>query len=170
MNSLLPLLYFLSPCGCKSLASQGSLEVFHNSLCHAVEVAISQLSKVGGVLASDGVEAVGNCGDRVGIFVENTPGVNTPGFVSRKISMTLWPFFRSVRTGSNLSSRTQSSSVSRRNLSLRIKLPSGRAARSWVALALIIRAFRANLPALACMPSVIWMSPMSSGSSSSTPK
>ena len=82
--------------------------------------------------------------------------------------MTLWPFFRSVRTGSNLSSRTQSLSVSRRNLSLRIKLPSGRAARSWVALTSVIRAFRANLPALACMPSAISVLPMSSGSSSST--
>ena len=81
--------------------------------------------------------------------------------------MTLWPFFRSVRTGSNLSSRTQSSSVSRRNLSLRIKLPSGRAARSWVALTSVIRAFRANLPAMACMPSAISMLPVSSGSSSS---
>ena len=48
VNSLLPLLYFLSPCGCKPLASQGSLEVFHNPLCHAVEVAVSQRSKVGG--------------------------------------------------------------------------------------------------------------------------
>ena len=72
MNSLLPLLYFLSPCGCKSLASQGSLEVFHNPLCHAAEVAVSQRSKVGGVRVSDGVEAVCNCGDRVGILVENT--------------------------------------------------------------------------------------------------
>ena len=54
VNSLLPLLFFLSPCGCKSLASQGSLEVFHYPLCHAVEV------------------AVGNCGDRVGILVQNT--------------------------------------------------------------------------------------------------
>ena len=72
MNSLLPLMYFLSPCGCKSLASQGSLEVFHNPLCHAFEVAVSQRSKVGGVQVSDGVEAVGNCGDRVGILVENT--------------------------------------------------------------------------------------------------
>ena len=42
--------------------------------------------------------------------------------MSRKISMTPWPFFRSVRTGSNLSSWTQSSSFSRRNLSLRIKI------------------------------------------------
>ena len=79
-----------------------------------------------------------------------------------------WPFFRSVQTGSNLSSRTQSSSFSRRNLSLRMKLPSGRAARSWVALTSVIRALRANLPALACMSSAISMSPMSSGSSSST--
>ena len=51
---------------------------------------------------------------------------------------------------------------------LRIKLPSGRAARSWVALTSVIRAFRANLSALACMRSAISMSPMSSGSSSST--
>ena len=71
VNSLLPLLYFLSPCGCKPLASQGSLEVFHNPLCHAVEAAVSQRSKVGGVRVSDGVEAVGNCGDRVGILVEH---------------------------------------------------------------------------------------------------
>ena len=72
MNSLLPLLYFLSPCGCKSLASQISLEVFHNPLFHAVEVAVSQRGKVGGVRVSDGVEAVDNCGDRVGILVEHT--------------------------------------------------------------------------------------------------
>ena len=70
VNSLLPPLYFLPSCGCKSLASQDALEVFHNPMCHAVEVAISQRSKVGRVRASDGVEAVGNCGDRVGIMVE----------------------------------------------------------------------------------------------------
>ena len=72
VNSLLPLLYFQSPCGCKSLDSQGSPEVFHNPLCHAVEVAVSQRSKFGGVRVSDGVDAVGNCSDRVGILVEHT--------------------------------------------------------------------------------------------------
>ena len=46
--------------------------MFHNPLCHAVEVAVSQRSKVVGVRVSDGVEAVGNCGDRVGILAENT--------------------------------------------------------------------------------------------------
>ena len=46
--------------------------MFHNPLCHAVEVAVSQRSKVSGVRVSDGVEAVGNCGDRVGILVEHT--------------------------------------------------------------------------------------------------
>ena len=46
--------------------------MFHNPLCHAIEVAVSQRSKVGGVRVSDGVEAVGNCGDRVGILVEHT--------------------------------------------------------------------------------------------------
>ena len=46
VNSLLPPLYFLLSCGCKSLASQGALEVSHNPLCHAVEVAVSQRSKV----------------------------------------------------------------------------------------------------------------------------
>ena len=71
VNSLLTPLYFLPSCGCKSLASQDALEVFHNPLCHAVEVAISQRSKVGRVRASDGVEALGNCGDRVGILVEH---------------------------------------------------------------------------------------------------
>ena len=70
VNSLLPPLYFLPSCGCKPLASQDALEVFHNPLCHAVEVAFSQRSKVGRVRVSDGVKAVGNCGDRVGIFVE----------------------------------------------------------------------------------------------------
>ena len=44
--------------------------MFHNPLCHAVEVAVSQRSKVGRVRVSDGVEAVGNCGDRIGILVE----------------------------------------------------------------------------------------------------
>ena len=57
VNSLLPPLYFLPSCGCKSLPSQDALEVFHNPLCHAVEVAVSQRSKVGRVRASDGVEA-----------------------------------------------------------------------------------------------------------------
>ena len=70
VNSLLPPLYFLPSCGCKSLASQDALEVFHNPLCHTVEVAVSQRSKVGRVRVSDGVEALGNCGDRVGILVE----------------------------------------------------------------------------------------------------
>ena len=45
--------------------------MFHNPLCHLVEVTVSQRSKVGRVRASDGVEAVGNCGDRVGILVEH---------------------------------------------------------------------------------------------------
>ena len=44
--------------------------MFHNPLCHAVEVTVSQRNKVGGVRVSDGVEAVGNCGDRAGILVE----------------------------------------------------------------------------------------------------
>ena len=46
--------------------------MFHNPLVHAVEVAASQRSKVSGGWVSDGVEAVGNCGDRVGILVEHT--------------------------------------------------------------------------------------------------
>ena len=76
------------------------------------------------------------------------------------------PFFRSARTGSNLSSRTQSSAFSRRNLILRRNsVHPGRAARSWVALTSAIRASSANLPALACMLST---SPMSSVSSPST--
>ena len=62
VNSLLPPLYFLP--SCKSLASQDALEVFHNPLCHAILVAVSQRSKVGRVRVSDGVEAVGNCDDR----------------------------------------------------------------------------------------------------------
>ena len=45
--------------------------MFHNPLCHAVELVVSQRNKVGRVRASDGVEAVGNCGDRVGILVEH---------------------------------------------------------------------------------------------------
>ena len=45
--------------------------MFHNPLCHAiVVVAVSQRSKVGRVRAFDGLEALGNCGDRVGILVE----------------------------------------------------------------------------------------------------
>ena len=60
VNSLLLPLYFLPSCGCKSLASQDALEVFHNPLYHAVEVVVSQRSKVGRVRASDGEEAVGN--------------------------------------------------------------------------------------------------------------
>ena len=71
VNSLLPTLYFLPSCGCKSLASQDALEVFPNPLCHAIEVVVSQQSKVGRVRASDGGEAVGNCGDRIGILVEH---------------------------------------------------------------------------------------------------
>ena len=46
--------------------------------------------------------------------------------------------------------------------------PSGRAARSLVALSSAIGAFSTNLSALACIPSAILMSPMSSGSSPST--
>ena len=72
VDSLLLLLYLLSPCGCKPLASQASLEVFNNPLCHVVEVVVSQRSKVGGIRLSDWVEAVGNCGDRIGILVEHT--------------------------------------------------------------------------------------------------
>ena len=143
--------------------------MFHNPLCHAVEVAVSKRSKVGRVRVSDGVETVGNCRDRVGILVEHA--VNSGQHARLCVPRDLddpWPFFRSVRTGSNLSSRTQSSSFSRSNLSLRMNSPSGRAARSWVALSSVILAFRANLPALACMPSAISMSPMSSGSSPST--
>ncbi len=41
VDSLLPLLYFLAPCGSKSLAPQGTFEVFHDSLGHTVEVAVS---------------------------------------------------------------------------------------------------------------------------------
>ena len=67
------------------------------------------------------------------------------------------------------SSRTHAPSYrSRRNLSFRINSPSGRAARSWVALTSAIRASSANLPALACMPSAISTSPIPSGSSPST--
>ena len=71
VNSLLPPLHFLPSCECKSLASQDALEVFHNPLCHAVEFAVFQRSKAGGVRVSDGVEAVGNCCDRVDILVEH---------------------------------------------------------------------------------------------------
>ena len=46
--------------------------------------------------------------------------------------------------------------------------PPGRVARSWVALTSAIQASSASLPALACMPSAISTSPMSSGSSPST--
>ena len=45
--------------------------MFHNPLSHAVEVAVSQWSNVGRVRDPDGVEAVGNCSDRVGILVEH---------------------------------------------------------------------------------------------------
>ena len=72
LSSLLPPLYFLPSCGSKSLAAQGAPEVFHNPLGHAVEVTISQRSQISRVRVSDGVEAVGNCGDRVGIFVQHT--------------------------------------------------------------------------------------------------
>ena len=41
VDFLFPLLDLMSPCGCKSLASQGALEVLHNSLSHTVEVTIS---------------------------------------------------------------------------------------------------------------------------------
>ena len=46
--------------------------LIHNPLCHAVDVDVSQRSKVGKVRVSDGVEALGNCGDRIGILVEHT--------------------------------------------------------------------------------------------------
>ena len=86
VNSLLPPLYFLPSCWCKSLASQGALEVFHNPLCHAVDVVVSQWSKVGRVGVSDGVEAVGTCRERVGILVEHA-------VKSLEISMTSGPSF-----------------------------------------------------------------------------
>ena len=99
VNSRFLSLYFLPSCGCKSLVSQDALEVFHNPLCHAVEVAVSERSKVGRVRASDGVEVVGNCGDRVGILVEHT--VNSDQHarlcVPRDLDDPL-AFFRSVRT------------------------------------------------------------------------
>ena len=85
--------------------------------------------------------------------------------------MTPWPSLaqsgldQTFLQGPNFIFKDPTSSFSRRNLSLRIKLPSGRAARSWVALMSVTRAFRANLPALACMPSAISMLPMSSLSS-----
>jgi len=40
MNSLLPLMNFLTPCGGESLAPQGTIKVFHDSLGHTIEVAI----------------------------------------------------------------------------------------------------------------------------------
>ena len=45
--------------------------MIHNPLCYAMEVAVSQRSQVGRVRVSDGVEAVGNCGDRVGFLVKH---------------------------------------------------------------------------------------------------
>ena len=149
MYPIIPLLDFPSPYRCKSLASQGTLKVIHSPLCHAVEVAVSQRSKVGRVRVSDGVEAVDNCGDRVGILEEHTLNSRqNAGLCVPRTSMTPWHFFCSIRTGSNLSSRTQSSSFSRRNLSLRIKSPSGSAVSSWVALTSVIRVFRANMHAV----------------------
>ena len=95
--------------------------------------------------------------------------VSTPGLVSREISTMPCPFFLSALTGSNLSLTTQSpSSYSRRNLIFRMNSPSGRAARSLAALPSVIRAFKTIRPARASIPSAISMSPMSSGSSSST--
>ena len=41
VDSLFPLLDLLSPCGCKTLASQSALNVLHNSLGHTVEVTVS---------------------------------------------------------------------------------------------------------------------------------
>ena len=80
-----------------------------------------------------------------------------------------WPFFRSARTGSNLSSRTHSSSAfSRRNLIRRNSASPGRTARSRAALASVIRESSASRPALAWMPSTISTSPTSSGPSRST--
>ena len=46
--------------------------MLQNPLCHAAEVAVSQRSTIGRARASDGVEAIGNCGDRVGSLVEYT--------------------------------------------------------------------------------------------------
>ena len=51
---------------------KSALKVLHNSLSHTVEVAIFQRGEVGRVWVSDGVEAVGNCGDGVRVLIEHT--------------------------------------------------------------------------------------------------
>ena len=133
VDSLFPLLDLLSPCGCESMAYQSALKVLHNSLNHTVEVAIFQRSEVGQIWVSDGVEAIGNCGDGVGVLIEHT--VDSSQYPRACVPSDLndppRPFFRSAWTGSNLSSRTQSSSAfSLRNLILRRNsMPPWRAAQ-----------------------------------------
>ena len=125
----------------------------------------------------DGIEAVENCGEGVGVLIEHT--VDSNQYPRACVPSDLdgpRPFFRSARTGSNLSLRTQSSSAfSWRNFIHRRNSmpppphpPPGRAARSCVTLTSGIRASSASLSTLACMPSAISTSPMSSGSSHST--
>ena len=41
MDSFFPLLYFIVPCVCESLAPHGTLKVLHNSSGHTVEVSVS---------------------------------------------------------------------------------------------------------------------------------
>ena len=92
-----------------------------------------------------------------------------PGLVFCVISTTPWPFFLSALTGSNLSSTIQSASPrSRKNLIFSAFSPSGSYKRSRLATSYFILASRVMRPALASMPSVIWMSPMLSWSSAST--
>ena len=153
----------LSPRGRKSLASQAARKVLHNSLGHTVEVSISYRSEVGKIWIPDGVEAVENCGDGVGVLIEHT--VES----SQYPSSCVW---------SDLDDPPALLSLSPDWIKLVFKdpiifsflleklefqnklLPPGRAARSWVALTSAIRASSANLPALACMQSAISTSPM----------
>ena len=162
MDSLLPFLYFLTPCWGEPLTSQNTFEMLHHSLSKTVEVTVSHGGQVGRVRVSKGVEAIDDRGNRLGVLVEYL--VNASQHPQPGVPTMFCPFFLSALTGSNLSSTTHSpSSCPSRNLIFRMKSPSGRAARSLAALPSVIRASKAIRPAQASIPSAISMSPVSSG-------
>lgn len=69
MDSGLPLLDFLAPFRGKTLAPLGTIKVLDDSLGNAVEVSISHRIEVVLIGLTDGVEAVDNSTDRVGVSV-----------------------------------------------------------------------------------------------------
>ena len=119
----------------------------------------------------DGVEAIDNCGNGVGVLIEHTvdssqyPRACVPSDLDHSALLSLSPdwiklVFKDPIIFSFLLEKLDSQE--------KLHAPPGRVARSWVALTSAIRASSASLPPLACMPSAISTPPMSTGSSPST--